>query len=77
MRLSDDIYPKAKPLIDQHRGLPIFEELIFETSELAEDVNDWIDMLRVLGNEYDSLKATVKGFRERLPRICYIMQSAA
>ena len=67
LHLSDDLYPKAKPLIDQQRGLPVFEELVFETSELAEDVNDWIDTLRVLGNEYDSLKATVTGFRERLP----------
>ncbi len=67
MNLSDNLYPKAKPLIDQQRGLPVFESLIFETKELAEDVNDWIDTLRVLGNEYDSLKATVEGFREHLP----------
>ncbi len=67
MNLSDNLYPKVKPLVDQQRGLPAFEAVIDETSELAEDVNDWIDTLRVLSNEYDSLKTTVVGFRERLP----------
>lgn len=67
MNLSDNLYPKAKPLVDQQRGLPVFEAMIDETSELAEDVNDWIDTLAVLGNEYDSLRVTIEGFRERLP----------
>ncbi len=67
MHLSDNLFPKAKPLVDQQRGLPVFEAIIVETAELAEDVNDWIDTLRVLGNEYDSLRAVVQGFHQRLP----------
>lgn len=67
MHLSEDVYPKAVPLIQPNKGLPVFDQLIDETHELADDMNDWIETLGLLGEEYDSLKATTLGFRERLP----------
>ena len=67
MHLSEDVYPKMVPLVEPNRGLPIFDRIIGETQELANDMNDWIETLGILGQEYESLKTTALGFRERLP----------
>ncbi len=67
MHLSEEVYPEMADLVRETKGLPIFDHVIEQTSELAEDMNDWIETLRVLGEEYDSIKNTIVGFRERLP----------
>ena len=67
LHLSDDVYPKMSDVINQTKGLPIFDNVINETSDLADDMNDWIETLEILGEEYHSIKNMIVGFRERLP----------
>lgn len=58
--LSQDLYPKANAWITQNQGNAVFEKLIEETTNLANDMNDWHETLGVLAVEYDDMKSSVK-----------------
>ncbi len=64
--LSEDLYPKANAWITQNQGNAIFEQLIQETTDLADDMNDWHEALGVLAVEYDDMKNSVRTLMKAL-----------
>ncbi len=58
--LAGDLYPKASAWVTQNQGNVVFEKLIEETTEMADDLNEWYETLGVLAIEYDDMKNSVR-----------------